>query len=148
MSAGGAYLIVRTSWLFGPHGRNFVETILERAERGEALRVVDDQIGRPTLAGDLADALWGLVDCGARGVYHFANAGACSWHAFAGRIVALAGLDASITPIKSAEWERPARRPAYSVLDTSDYERLTGRVPADWPDALERYMRARTAIAK
>lgn len=145
--ATGKYLIVRTSWLFGPRGRNFVEAILQRAEQGEALRVVDDQVGRPTFAGDLADAILRLVDHGARGVYHFANAGACSWHEFAGRIVALAGYRVPVAAISSRELGRPARRPAYSVLDTGDYERLTGAAPARWEDALERYLQLRAAVA-
>lgn len=145
--AAGMYLIVRTSWLFGPRGRNFVEAILRRAEQGEALRVVEDQVGRPTFAGDLADAILRLVDLGARGVYHFANAGACSWHEFAGRIVALAGYRVPVAAISSRELGRPARRPAYSVLDTGDYERLTGAAPAHWEDALERYLQLRAAVA-
>jgi len=143
VDAAGAHLIVRTSWLFGRHGRNFVEAILARAEQGEPLRVVDDQVGRPTHAGDLADALLRLIDCGARGVYHFANAGACSWHAFAERIVALAGCAVPVARITSAELNRPAPRPAYSVLDTGAYEDLTGATPADWREALTRYLEAR-----
>lgn len=146
VSSGAEHLIVRTSWLFGAHGRNFVEAILGRAEKGENLRVVDDQVGRPTHAGDLADALLRLVERGARGVYHFANAGQCSWHAFARRIVEMSGCRVDVAAIGSDELGRPAKRPAYSVLDTTDYERVTGQVPAEWTDALARYLNARPAV--
>lgn len=145
--AGGEHLLVRTSWLFGRNGRNFVEAILARAEKGEALRVVDDQVGRPTLADDLAGGLLRLIDAGARGTFHYANRGACSWHAFAERIVAAAGRAVPVAKITSGELNRPARRPAYSVLDTSDYERVTGDVPAPWEDALQRYLAARVGAA-
>lgn len=145
--SGADHLIVRTSWLFGPHGKNFVAAILARAESGESLRVVDDQTGRPTFAGDLADALLRLAERGARGILHFANSGSCSWHAFAMRIVALAGCEVPVAAINSSELGRPAKRPAYSVLDTTDYERLTGDIPANWEDALLRYLTMRrTAV--
>ena len=145
-AAGGRWLIVRTSWLFGPRGRNFVEAILGRALAGESLRVVDDQVGRPTHAGDLADAVLALLDEGAEGIWHFANAGECSWHGFAEEIVRQAGCATPVARMSTAELGRPAVRPAYSVLDYTAYTQLTGRAPEDWSAALKRYLVERTAL--
>lgn len=142
-AAGCRHLIVRTSWLFGLGGRNFVEAILAKASAGEGLRVVDDQVGRPTLASDLAAGVVRLMDVGAAGTQHFANSGECSWYEFAKEIVQQAGMSVEVTPMKSSELGRPARRPAYSVLDTSGYEELTGDRPAPWTDALSRYLASR-----
>lgn len=141
--SGTRHLIVRTSWLFGAFGRNFVEAILKRANSREPLTVVDDQTGRPTHAGDLADALIRLIEKDASGTFHFANAGACTWNDFAKEIVAAAGLKAAVAAMSSAELNRPATRPAYSVLDTAAYERLTGHRPRPWQEALADYMNER-----
>ncbi len=100
-NAGCRHLIVRTSWLFGPGGRNFVEAILLRAKSGEPLRVVTDQVGRPTLAADLAEAVVRLLDAGAQGTVHFANSGQCSWFEFAQEIVRQAGLATTVQSITS-----------------------------------------------
>lgn len=142
-ASGCKYLIVRTSWLFGATGKNFVEAILTRAESGQALRVVDDQTGRPTHAGDLAEALLALIEKGANRTYHFANAEACTWNEFAKAIVAAAGISVEVGSMSTAELGRPAPRPAYSVLDTSAYERLTGHHPRPWREALPDYMNER-----
>jgi dTDP-4-dehydrorhamnose reductase len=139
-SAGCQSLIVRTSWLFGAGGKNFVDEILKRAAAGEPLRVVSDQVGRPTLADDLADAIIRLIDCEARGIVHFANAGHCSWYEFAEAIVHAASYTNPVKPICTAELARPARRPAYSVLDCSDYTRITGQRPRPWQSALHDYL--------
>lgn len=142
-AAGCQHLIVRTSWLFGPFGHNFVEAILARAQQGEPLNVVSDQVGRPTLASDLAEAVVRLLDVGTRETVHFANAGQCSWFEFAQEIVRQADMSIPVQPISSEEMDRPARRPDYSVLDTSKYTELTSDQPAPWCDALSRYFRAR-----
>ncbi len=134
------HLIVRTSWLFGPHGRNFVEAIIEQVSAGGPLRVVTDQIGRPTLTSDLGDALVRLLNAKARGTMHFANAGQCSWFEFAREIVRQSGLEVPVEPICSTELARPARRPMYSVLDTRKYTELTGHVPPLWQHALRQYL--------
>jgi dTDP-4-dehydrorhamnose reductase len=148
-AAGCRHLILRTSWLFGPGRRNFVERILENAGQGGTLRVVADQVGRPTLAADLSDAIIRLLDSGSEGVLHFANDGACSWFEFARSILTHAGLDVPINPIASSQLARPARRPTNSVLDLSDYVQATGHSPPPWPDALRRYFEAkRAAIAQ
>ena len=123
-------LVVRASWLFGRSGWNFVEAILKQVEEGKPrLSVVADQVGRPTATPDLSEAIAALLEAGATGVYHFANRGEVSWHDFAPRDP-LALPDAATSPVDavtSAQIARPAPRPAYSVLDTGKYERLTGR---------------------
>ncbi|MBK8977566.1 MAG: dTDP-4-dehydrorhamnose reductase [Planctomycetes bacterium] len=133
--------VARTAWVFGPGGRNFPAAILARARRGEPLRVVDDQIGSPTLTVDLADALLdlGLSDAPS-GTWHAANEGALSWHAFAVAICARAGLHVDIGRQTTAELGRPAPRPAWSVLDCSKLAALRGRRLPDWEDALQRYL--------
>jgi dTDP-4-dehydrorhamnose reductase len=147
----GNALVVRTSWVFGP-GRNFVEAILDQAEarrRGEAegpLRVVDDQIGSPTSARDLAAAL--VEICirpsaelrNARGLLHLRNAGETTWFGFAKRILELAGYgEIEIEPVPTAAFKTVAPRPAYSVLDCSRANRL-GIELRDWCDALASYL--------
>lgn len=144
--SGCDHLTIRTSWLFGPCGRSFVDAIRDRAKAGEGLRVVNDQTGRPTLVADLVDGVLRLLDAGARGTVHFANTGACTWFDFAREIVRLAGADTDVAAISTDELKRPASRPAYSVLDTSRYETMTGQAPADWRDALERYFRCREVV--
>ena len=145
--AGCEHLTIRTSWLFGRHGRNFVEAILERAGAGEPLSVVDDQVGRPTLAADLAEAVLRLLDAGTTGTVHFANKGSCSWFEFAKKIVELADCDVSVDPITTAALARPARRPAYSVLGTESYEEATGHRPAPWQEGLARYLNVCESVA-
>jgi len=140
------HLIVRTSWVYAPHGRNFLRTIARLAHEQETLRVVSDQRGSPTLAADLARALLAAVasamtGSSAWGTYHFCNAGETTWHGFASAIVA--GLASrpgvvcrSVVPIATSEHPRPAARPAYSVLDTSAWTAAFGQTPRRWEDAL------------
>lgn len=140
--ANPRHAIVRTSWLYGRGGRNFVDTILARARAGQPLKVVDDQRGSPTWAGDLADGVLALLERAALGTYHVTGSGECSWHAFAVAACELAGVPASVAAISSSELDRPARRPAYSVLDNGRFEQLTGRRMPHWRDALQRYLRS------
>ena len=142
-ASGVEHLVIRTSWLFGPRGANFVEAILGKVSSGEPLRVVGDQFGRPTYAVDLAEAVVRLLDAEVRGTLHFANDGQCSWYEFAERIVKGAGLSIGIERIVSAELDLPAPRPAFSVLDLSRYIETTGHTPPAWEDALSRYLSAR-----
>ncbi len=142
--AGDRHLVVRTSWLFGPEGKHFVDAILARAKSGAPLRVVTDQVGAPTYTIDLARALFRLTEAGARGVVNATNAGACSWHQFAERIVARAGLAVPVERITSQELARPARRPRNSRLDGRRLRALGVAMPS-WEDALERYLRERDA---
>jgi len=114
----GSWTLVRTSWVFGRRGGNFVDTILTRARAGDPLRVVDDQFGSPTYAPDLAGMLARLGVKRRAGVFHVTNAGTCSWHQFACDALELAGLDPSVVArMPSTELDRPAPRPANSVLD-------------------------------
>jgi dTDP-4-dehydrorhamnose reductase len=132
-------VILRTAWLYG-EGKNFVRTILGAAGQPRELRVVNDQLGSPTSAEDLARAIRALLDIRASGVYHAVNAGACSWHELAVTILRLAGLDHAVVPISTAELTRPAKRPPRSILDCSKLAAL-GVVMRPWQDALAEYVR-------
>jgi dTDP-4-dehydrorhamnose reductase len=135
------HLIVRTAWLFGVHGPNFVEAIRNQVRKGnQLLRVVNDQRGRPTYTPHLADALIRLSLQDAQGIVHYADAPECTWFDFARAIV---GDAARVEPVTSAEVPRPATRPAYSVLSTERYERLTGVRPASWEEGLREYLSLR-----
>jgi dTDP-4-dehydrorhamnose reductase len=133
------HLIVRSSWLFGAGGKNFVETMLALGGERDELRVVDDQVGCPTFTGHLAEVLVTLADGGERGVQHTAGTGSCSWFEFAREIIDRAGFDCVVRPCSTGEFPRPARRPAYSVLGS---ERTGARLPA-WQDGLEAYLGVR-----
>jgi len=136
------HAIVRTSWLFGPGGPNFVDTIVARARAGQPLRVVDDQRGSPTFTGDLAQGLLRLAACGATGTYHCTNTGDCTWYDLAAYVVGRAGLQVPLERTDTASFPRPAKRPAYSVLGNAAFEQKTGwRMPA-WRDAVDRHLAA------
>lgn len=134
-ASGVEYLIIRSSWLFAPFGHNFVRSILERAAREPVIDVVADQVGRPTCARILAEMTGDFIEEGARGTFHAANDGACSWDAFAAEIVKTAGFSCRISPRSSAEQGRPAARPAYGVLDLDKTIELIGR-PEPWRTAV------------
>jgi dTDP-4-dehydrorhamnose reductase len=137
--AAADHLIVRTSWLYGDDN-GFVPAILRRARSGAPLRIVEDQEGRPTWAPEAAGALLDLVDHGARGTWHVAGGGACTWLDLAGEALRLAGIQVPVEAVTSAEFGAPAVRPAYSVLDLTATERLLGRAMTDWREALARYL--------
>lgn len=140
------HLIVRTAWLFGVHGPNFVEAILRQITKGtDPLKVVDDQRGRPTYTQHLASAIIRVAQLAersadARGVVHYADEPECSWYDFASAIVEESGSKVRVKPVSSDEFPRPAKRPAYSVLSTERYERLTGVKPESWRDGLRGYL--------
>lgn len=148
------YFIVRTSWLYGPGGKNFVETMLRLAAEREELRVVADQIGTPTYTGDLAAALFQLLaqadQPGIFGIYNFSNLGECSWHAFAEEIVRFgkaSGLPLvaeRVTAIRTEEYPLPAVRPAYSVFSKEKYHTATGASVPQWQESLQSYLRERS----
>ena len=143
------HLIVRTGWLYGGGGTNFVDTILAKAKAGESLRVVDDQRGSPTSTADLAAALIRLAAAGQFGTYHVTNSGDCTWYDLAVHVVKRSGLSVRVERTKSRELGRPAPRPAYSVLSNLLYEQVTGHSMPAWQDAVDRYLerRARVAVA-
>jgi dTDP-4-dehydrorhamnose reductase len=144
LSACPGALIVRTAWLYGHAGANFVEKMIALASAGVPLRVVDDQVGSPTNARDLASAIAELIAAAASGVVNAANTGSCSWFEFAREALRLAGLvDASITPVSTEEFPRPAPRPAYSVLSLDRLTEVTGRRPRSWQEALAEYVAER-----
>lgn len=134
------YIIVRTAWLYGPGGKNFVDTILGIARDRGRLRVVNDQRGSPTFTGTLSTFLWKLIHQGARGTFHVAGSGACTWYDLACEAVRLAGVEVVVTPCTAAEFPRPARRPANSALDVTKAEAfLTEKMP-DWREGLKQYL--------
>ncbi len=140
----GHYWIVRTSWLFGLKGKNFVETILQKAAAGEHLRVVDDQVGAPTYSVDLAATLEQIVEKAAGGIYHATNQGQCSWFDFAREILRQVGVDrVQVFPLSSSELDRPARRPKNSRMRNARLQQEGLSPLPPWQDALRRYLRSR-----
>lgn len=138
------HFIVRTSWMFGLHGRNFVDTILRLAQDRRKIEVVNDQIGCPTYTRDLCLALSAIVQSGDYGLYHVCNSGSCSWFEFARMIAQLWGhTGAEIVPIDSTRLRRAAARPLFSVLDTSLFRKTFGFSLRDWKDALSDYVSLR-----
>lgn len=137
------WLILRTAWLYGPGGPCFPQTMINAAKAGKPLKVVDDQIGSPTFTHDLADATLDLLDRDASGIWHLTNSGEVSWHGFTAAILEEFNLKTELGTTTSAEWKklRPtsAIRPAYSVLDVTPFERLTGRPMRPWREALHAY---------
>ena len=126
------WLIVRTQWLYGLHGKNFVETMLRMGAERKELSVVTDQFGCPTWTIDVCGAVKALIDSGCRGIYHAVNAGSCSWNEFAKTIFEQAGMDITVNPMTSDQLNRPAPRPAHSVLDISKLVDDTGFQPRPW----------------
>jgi dTDP-4-dehydrorhamnose reductase len=143
-AAGGDWAIVRTQWLYGTGGRNFVDTIAKLAAERPSLKVVDDQVGAPTWVEDLAEALEVLLDRRGTGVYHIANRGYVSWRGVAERVVERLGLECEIEPCASDAFPRPARRPLNSRLAQGKFEALAGRAMRPWTDALDAYLASRT----
>ncbi len=141
------HLIVRTAWLYGLGGKNFVEAICRQVDSGaEKLRVVSDQVGSPTFCDDLAAALLDLAAVPeARGIYHGVNSGRISWFGFAREILRLLGSQIPVEAVGTDEFPRPAPRPAWSVLDNSKLEAALSRPMPSWQDGLRRYMEARCA---
>jgi dTDP-4-dehydrorhamnose reductase len=130
-TSGAAHLIVRTSWLYAPWANNFVRTMAKLTRDKPALKVVHDQRGRPTSAEHLARASLALLDRGATGTFHVTDGGECTWYELTVAIAERLGRTCAITPCTTAEFPRPAPRPAYSVLDLATTETLLGPMP-DW----------------
>ena len=139
-AAPGSHLIVRTAWLYGDGGPNFVETILAAARAGGPLRVVRDQVGCPTWSEDLAGALVAMVGSGLRGTYHACGRGAASRWELAREIVRAAGLDLAVEPITSLERPGEARRPARAVLSTEKLRCAIGLEFPDWRESVRAYV--------
>jgi dTDP-4-dehydrorhamnose reductase len=152
------YFIVRTSWLYGPGGNNFVETIIRLSKERSELGIVADQVGSPTYTGDLADAVLTLLEKASSpqssasspyGIYHYSNDGQCSWYDFANEIVALARVNGEtlkiekINPINTEDYPLPARRPEYSVFSKKKYSQVTGKLVPNWQESLVNYFTER-----
>ncbi len=132
------FYIVRTSWLYGPNGRNFVNTIQELARQNKPLRVVSDQWGSPTCTLSLAECLAGLIATERWGIYHATDGGVTNWCGFAREI--LRGTAAEVQPIATKEFPRPATRPKYSVLDKTTLIHTIGRDVVPWEESLRNYL--------
>ena len=137
------HIVIRTQWLYGIHGKNFVETMLRLASERDELAVVDDQIGSPTWAVDLSRAIIALLKNGCCGIYHAANADFCSWNQFACAIFEETGLKVKVNSMTTEQLNRPATRPLYSTLDCSKLSKDTTFIPQHWRDALKAYLALR-----
>ncbi len=135
------YFIVRTAWLYGYNGKNFVKTIMKAAKEKGELQVVDDQRGNPTNAEDLAYHILKLAITEEYGIYHCTGTGECSWYDFASRIVEYANIDCTVNPIKSDKLKRVAKRPSYSSLDNMMLRCTVGDEMRYWEDALKVFLK-------
>jgi dTDP-4-dehydrorhamnose reductase len=143
-AAGGAHAIVRSSWLFGTGGRNFVETMIKLGAARDELSVVDDQRGSPTFTGHLARALVAVAEDRPTGVLHAAGGGETTWFELARTTFEETGAPVRVAPCTTAEFPRPAPRPAYSVLGSA---RTDAPTLPPWRDGLRAYLRERAAAA-
>ena len=135
------HLIIRTAWLYGHYGKNFVGTILRLADQQEELRVVNDQRGAPTFTRDLSRAIDRLLQEKIAGTLHVTNSGACTWFEFARQILKEKQKNAVwVIPITSAQLARPAKRPANSMLDCSRFQKIIGQKMRPWEEALKEYL--------
>jgi dTDP-4-dehydrorhamnose reductase len=142
MEANEDTITIRTSWVFSSHGNNFVKTMMRLMKERAQLNIVADQKGRPTYAKDLAIATMKMIEAmnagkSIKGVYHYANQGETTWYDFAAKIKAIAGLTCEVQPIETKDFPTPAKRPAYSVLDTSKIEQDLAIDIRHWEDALK-----------
>lgn len=134
------WFIVRTSWVYGAHGSNFVKTMLTRSKELTKMRVVQDQIGSPTYTRDLADLLLNLVSTNKYGIYHASNTGQCSWYEFARAIFNDAGIQTPLEPCTTDEFPRPAPRPQYSVLGHTALRANGFTLLRPWRQALSEFL--------
>lgn len=146
IASGCKYIILRTAWLYSAYGKNFVKTMLNLTATKPQLKVVFDQVGTPTYAGDLADCIFNIIEQrkweGNTGIYHFSNEGVCSWYDFTIKIAELAGhTDCDIQPCHSDEFPSPVKRPAYSVLDKTKVKQTFGTEIPYWTVSLRKCMR-------
>lgn len=135
------YFIVRTSWLYGYEGNNFVKTIMNLAEQRESIKVVNDQRGNPTNANDLAYHILKLVDYNEYGIYHCTGNGECSWYDFACKIVEYSNINCEVMPCTTEEFPRPAKRPSYSSLNNMMLKNTIGDKMRFWQDALKNFIK-------
>lgn len=147
LATGVKYIIIRTAWLYSEFGKNFVKTMLSLTATKPQLKVVFDQCGTPTYAGDLADVIYDIIENrksdNNEGIYHFSNEGVCSWYDFTKVIAQMAGhTTCNIQPCHSDEFPSPVKRPAYSVLDKSKIKDTFGITIPYWTDSLRKCIAA------
>ena len=141
---GCRHIIIRTAWLYSPFGKNFVKTMQKLTAEKDSLKVVFDQVGTPTYAGDLADAIFHIIETdqlGKQGIYHFSNEGVCSWYDFAREICELSGHTCNIQPCHSDEFPSKVKRPHFSVLDKTKIKDTFGIEVPYWKDSLKKCIR-------
>ena len=131
-------IIIRSSWVYSEFGKNFVKTMLKLMERKNEISVVNDQIGSPTYAADLAEVILQIISSGnwQPGIYHYCNEGVISWFEFAEAICDISGYQSKVNPIPSSQYPTPARRPVYSALDTRKIQTTFGITPKNWIESL------------
>ncbi|HEY0828441.1 MAG TPA: dTDP-4-dehydrorhamnose reductase [Bacilli bacterium] len=134
------FFIVRTSWVYGMHGHNFVKTMLELAAGERVISVVADQIGSPTYTVDLASCISNLITTSKHGIYHVSNSGQCSWYEFAKAIFEISRIDVNLVSVTTEDYQRPAQRPVYSVLDAMSLKLNGFKELRHWRDALEHFL--------
>ncbi len=145
IASGANHIIIRTAWLYSEYGHNFLKTMLSLTATKPQLKVVFDQCGTPTYAGDLAEAIFNIVENrkfeGNNGIYHYSNEGVCSWYDFTQIIAKTAGnTDCDIQPCHSDEFPSPVKRPSYSVLDKTKIKETFGLKVPYWTDSLQKCM--------
>lgn len=137
--SGCRYIILRTSWLYGTQGSNFVKRIIEKSAENPVLRVIDDQIGTPTFVEDLAGLIYTIIEddmLDRTGIYNYSNEGVCSWYDFAHEICSMSGHLCDVLPCSSDEYPRKAERPHFSVLDKTKVKKTFGIEIPHWKDSL------------
>lgn len=141
LASGCRYLIFRTSWLYSPYGKNFVKTMMRLTSEKDSLKVVFDQVGTPTYAGDLAALIHKVITerlLDRQGIYHYSNEGVCSWYDFAVEICRICGNACDIRPCHSEEFPSKVKRPNYSVLDKTKVKNTFGVNIPNWKDSLKK----------
>lgn len=142
------FYLIRTSWLFGLQGNNFIETMLELGQKRKQVSVVTDQRGCPTWTSHLAEATVALMETGRYGIYHVTNSEPTTWYDFTKEIFRLAALNTEVVPVTSAQFPRPAKRPKNSVLDTFPLKEVLGKDMPSWKQALKEYLALRKEKAR
>jgi dTDP-4-dehydrorhamnose reductase len=133
-------IVIRTAWLYGENGKNFVDTMLKIAAKKPELKVVEDQYGSPTYTEDLAKITIDLIKHDSEGIYHVTNEGSCSWYEFAKEIFSLANLQVKLVPCSTEDYPTLAKRPKYSILSKEKVAKSLGYSPRKWEIALKEYL--------
>jgi dTDP-4-dehydrorhamnose reductase len=141
VASGVDTLLIRTSWLYGAMGENFVRMVIQRAREGRTLRLIEDQTGSPTWAKHVAELTLDLVKHQVSGTYHVTDSGEASWYDLGREALSISGLHSEIEPISTEDWGAPAPRPRYSVLDSSKVEAFLGRKMTPWREALKKFLK-------